>query len=683
MSTPDASVPIDVGGGATCSPAGLGSALGSGVASGSTSGRGSAHTPPAGCTGTDTTTSPDAVFAWTAPYGGTFTFDTTGSAFDTVLTLRSGSCTGPSLGCNDDIVNGTVQASTLTLTLSAGQTVLVAIDGFGGASGTFVLNVSAGGGSDAGPPPDVAPVDPCGGVTIDGRCANATTVEYCNIPTEGTGVPTLERVTCGAGERCALSIDGIATCQLTAPCREGAEQCIGATQLRRCVGGAWVTNACPRECIGSPVGDFCAADLSVRPVTGRVTYVARAPNSTTRPTDWSTSTFSAFAQAFLVVSVHQYADGTIGYLDATVTSVGTVDGGRFSLRVPTLATSADHIIVLAAAGDGVGGLRYVVATPQFATAGQQRTAARPPMPQIWAWRWSANTFVSGDTLTVTESMGSGAARIFDYLRFTYGFARDQFGRDGLKLVAWFQSGTSWDCGKCMWQSPTTLFGTGASPGQRFAVQGFFDGSNTQAYWADAVTAHEFGHWIMDSYSAAPSEGGRHTFGGHVYPGMAWSEGFATWFSSDVRNSSLYYDKQGSTFLWFDTAARQYGPGTSTLPWGRPLPSRGLQQTIDENEVAAMMWTLRAGGASSPSMYRALASGRMQGPTFARGYRAWRWSALNSAGDPIGATQSITPAPYFADFLDALGCNGFSRSAIDAATQPSLYYPYPSASPLCF
>jgi hypothetical protein len=681
----------DAGGGG-CVPTNLGSVIGTGVASGTTVGRPSAHTPPATCTDMPAAVSPDAIYAWTAPYGGTFTFDTVGSGFDTLLTLRSASCTGTALGCNDDIASG-MTASRLSVALTAGQTVIVAVEGYGTNSGAFVLNVSAGGSVDAGTFVDVpradaggleaGAVDPCGGVSIDGRCASASVVEYCSVPTSG-GSPTLERFSCGTGERCALNSDGIATCLFTATCREGDEQCLGATQLRRCVGGSWVTQTCPRECLSSPLGDFCSANVAVRSVMGRVMYIARGPNSTTRPTDWSTSTFTVPAQSMLVLSLRVNADGSQSVFDATTTSLGNVDGGRFSLRVPTIATSSDSILAMAIAGDGSGGLRYVVANPGFTATGERPTSATPTNPTAWGWRWPANTFVSGDTLTITEAMGSGAARIFDYLRYAYQFARDQFARDGLKLVAWLQFGTSWSCGACMAQRPTTLFGSGSYPGERFAVQGYFDGSGAQGYWADPVTAHEFGHWMMGSYSASPSEGGRHRFGGHVYPGMAWSEGFATWFSSDVRNSSLYYDKQGSSFYWFDIAARQYAPGISALPWERPVPSGGLEQTIDENEVAAMLWSIRGGStASSASMYRALASGRMQGPTFARGYRAWRWNMLDSFGDPLGAIRSSTPAPYLADFLDALLCNGFSRSAVDAATQPSLFYPYPSTSPLCF
>ncbi len=689
--TPDASAPpdasaspdgsVDASTMGACVPLAIGSALGDAVAVGTTLGRADTHTPPDGCSDTVSTPSPDMVWRWTAPTSGAFTFDTRGSTYDTLLTVRVGGCAGTALACNDDLGDGGQQSS-VTVALTAGQVVVVALDGYRGAAGSYRLNIHGDGAPDAAVP-DVPAVDPCGGVTIDGRCVSASVGEYCSVPLEGDGVATLRRFTCPSGERCTLSIDGVATCEPTGPCREGAIECVGATAIRTCTGGAWRTQSCARTCVVSPVGDFCAADVPVRTITGRVAYDARGPNSTTAPTDWSATSFRAWAQGFLMLSGRFTASGSNQLYDATFTSLGTVDGGTYTLRVPTAPTADDRVIVMAVAADEQGNLKYVVANPRFATPGEQDYQLAPTNPVAWGWTWNTTTLVPGGTLVITEAMGSGAARIYDYLRYAYAFARNQFGRDGLKLVVWFQPGTSWSCGACMWQSNIRLFGTETSAGEQFATQGFLSGSSSQGYWSDAVTAHELGHWVMDSYSAPPSEAGRHILGGRVYPGMAWSEGFATWFSSDVRSSSLYYDKQDGAFFWFDIGARRYG-ATATPTWVRPVASEGLEQRIDENEVSAMMWGLRgATGENSPAMYRALASGHMQGPTFARGYRAWEWSRIDGMGTPLGAVRSSRPAPHFADFLDALVCNGFRPSTVDAVTQPTRFYPYPSASPRCF
>ena len=413
-------------------------------------------------------------------------------------------------------------------------------------------------------------------------------------------------------------------------------------------------------------------------------YIARGPNDASRPTDWGTSAFAVNAQAFLVLSVRRNADRTVATIDGVTTSVGTSEGGRFSIRVPTVTTSGDAIVVVAAAGNGSGGISYVVASPGFPSAGMQTPGITPPAPSLWQWEWPTGGFVSGDTLTITEGAGSGAARIFDYLRYAYSYTQNVYGRGGHPLVAWLQYGTSWRCGKCMGRQPTTLFGSSTAPGLPFEMQGYFDGGIAQSYWADPVTAHEFGHWVMQSFGVSPGEAGPHFVGSRVYPGMAWSEGFATWFSADLRRSPLYYDKQpnaagtGTSFFWLNLAARQYsGPS-----WTRPVARNGLGQLIDENEVAAMMWTMSSNLPSPPTyFYQALASRRMLGPAFARGYRRTYWS-LDTDGSITNVIPTTTPAPHLADFLDALVCSGFSRPLVDGATQPSVYYPYPSASPLC-
>jgi hypothetical protein len=83
----------------------------------------------------------DQVFAFTAPTYGTYTFSTEGSDFDTVLYVRDGDCLGYELACNDDAGPATA-TSEASISLQAGQLVLVFVDGFGGASGNFSLHVT-------------------------------------------------------------------------------------------------------------------------------------------------------------------------------------------------------------------------------------------------------------------------------------------------------------------------------------------------------------------------------------------------------------------------------------------------------------------------------------------------------------------------------------------------------------
>jgi len=81
----------------------------------------------------------DVVFTWTAPSAGSWTFDLSGSSYDTALAIVEPECEGAELGCSDDEIG---MFSMLTVDLAAGEEVLVVIDGYDGAVGSYVLDVN-------------------------------------------------------------------------------------------------------------------------------------------------------------------------------------------------------------------------------------------------------------------------------------------------------------------------------------------------------------------------------------------------------------------------------------------------------------------------------------------------------------------------------------------------------------
>jgi len=83
---------------------------------------------------------PEVVYRWTAPASGTYVVDSAGSQFDTILVVRDGDCNGRELACDDD--GGSGVTSRLTVTLSAGQTIAIIVDGFENGSGAFGLNIN-------------------------------------------------------------------------------------------------------------------------------------------------------------------------------------------------------------------------------------------------------------------------------------------------------------------------------------------------------------------------------------------------------------------------------------------------------------------------------------------------------------------------------------------------------------
>jgi hypothetical protein len=116
---------------------------GGGVVTGTTAGTGTL----AGTCGASAA-SPEQVFQWTPARSGTATIQTCGSGtnYDSVVYLRSGSCNGAQLACNDDAclnATGSLRASRVTATVGAGQTYFIVVDGFNGARGTFRLSITA------------------------------------------------------------------------------------------------------------------------------------------------------------------------------------------------------------------------------------------------------------------------------------------------------------------------------------------------------------------------------------------------------------------------------------------------------------------------------------------------------------------------------------------------------------
>jgi len=80
----------------------------------------------------------DRAYAFVAPADGDYTFDTFGSSYDTVIYLLD-ECGGQELACDDD-TSGT--QSRVTGPMTAGQRVIVVVDGYSQQQGDFSLNIT-------------------------------------------------------------------------------------------------------------------------------------------------------------------------------------------------------------------------------------------------------------------------------------------------------------------------------------------------------------------------------------------------------------------------------------------------------------------------------------------------------------------------------------------------------------
>jgi hypothetical protein len=106
---------------------------------------------------------PDHVYQVCVPFAGNWTFETCGSAFDTVIYLGAACCSG-SIATNDDACS---LQSRITANLTPGIYYLT-IEGFGGASGAYTLTITA-------PPPPA----------VNDTCATATPLAVPSV-TPGT-----------------------------------------------------------------------------------------------------------------------------------------------------------------------------------------------------------------------------------------------------------------------------------------------------------------------------------------------------------------------------------------------------------------------------------------------------------------------------------------------------------------
>ena len=506
--------------------------------------------------------------------------------------------------------------------------------------------------------------DPCGGVPAAGRC-DGDTLSVC-ISGTSSGEPFAVSVPCGAGYACTTTATG-ASCVPNLACVPGVSECHGGA-VARCVAGVWQESPCPSGCNATPIGALCPPAVPTTHYANTAQYEFRAYNAGF--TDWGVDVYAAPARRFMVLS---YANGEL--LDVTTTD----DDGAFDLDVvPAALEDGDDLVVLAAiAATADADIDYAIVKPggppgQRSVEGLALSGA--PDPQVWVWSWTTTDIPAGAGAYLPLASGSGAAYAFNYLSAIHDFGVSLFGaRAGTSVAVWLDYGVSWDCGNCFLDFPTHAAGID------FGSQMFIRADADESFWSGAVLAHELGHWLMATYGAAPGEGGDHVLGVPTHPGIAWSEGFATWFSSVVRREAFYYDKQNGLFFWIDLDTRAYSQG---VPWLRPLPEYGLEQLIDENEVARTLLGMSTDD-NVVSLIDAVASPRMTTVPFLRGYLRRAWDGLDENGWPLPAWSTDQSAPHLADFLDALQCEGLATAAqIDAQTEPAAHYPYPSQAPLC-
>ncbi|RKH48856.1 hypothetical protein D7X55_04510 [Corallococcus sp. AB049A] len=207
----------------------LGSNMGEPVTSGSVYNAANEFTAPASCA--DGLGGPDLSFKWTAPMAGSYTFNTLGSALDSVLHIYTFNATSATelLGCNDE-APGTVLNSSVTLSLAAGAQLRIIVDSYEpptSRSGAFKLNI-------------IPNFEPCPGTGNDCRESPGTwTQGGCVYAPKAAGTSCNDGNACTLGDVCngAGACGGqTLTCANTA--NATASSCsAGACTINTCAAG--------------------------------------------------------------------------------------------------------------------------------------------------------------------------------------------------------------------------------------------------------------------------------------------------------------------------------------------------------------------------------------------------------------------------------------------------------------
>jgi hypothetical protein len=222
--------------------------------------------------------------------------------------------------------------------------------------------------------------------------------------------------------------------------------------------------------------------------------------------------------------------------------VSFLNNGRVGVYVRVLASSARYAVsVRRSAAEPFG---YGLVSAVYDDAGDGETIA-----------------VSG--MDTAGNLGAGVFNIFDQ------------GLRGAELVESL-TGSPPTAPLVWYWYPGNPGGTAYSPTNRaIAVLGTSDDADE---FDDAVLLHEYGHYVLDVYSRDDSPGGPHVLGDSSLDlRLAWSEGWATFFSSAVRSDPQHADTGG---------------GAVRLAFNiETPPSFGDGTRYDSNElaVAAVLW----------------------------------------------------------------------------------------------
>lgn len=410
----------------------------------------------------------------------------------------------------------------------------------------------------------------CGAETTAGRCEGDTLIR---CQSQATG--EVERITCSDGQECGVGSDGSAGCRLP-----GSQGCGAVTYEGYCEGttAVWCdtdeTEIKQYDCdqdaktcdwVSEELGYWCQEEAMATggsgdsSVSGQFFYEERTLTRSGLGATQERPVRRALVQ------VRRASD------DATLASQYTDAQGRYEIRYE--ASSEVYVAALTVASTD----RYAVSVRDCPLADCGGIGN--------VYGATSSTFTPEadkdlGRLVVPASGLAGAFNIFDVFIEGIDFAWAQFGQRPPALVGQWAPGSDTACGTSCYSS----YG-----GHTVYILGVAQDTDE---FDDPVLGHEFGHFLESAFSRSDSPGGAHD-GSPTDPLLAWGEGYGTYVGSVIFGSPVYIDSRASGASVTDIRDTGYT--------ANPSSSRQMNQLVSEYVVAEGLWTIGAGGPSTPAL----------------------------------------------------------------------------------
>lgn len=489
---------------------------------------------------------------------------------------------------------------------------------------------------------------PCNGVPESGRCLDTTTVATCVVGADN--MPRLVQNSCAVGYTC-VSESAQAFCKLTSSCKEGQTRCTSSTTREVCSGGTWQSMTCPsaQQCnTFTGLGAACVLAGASVVVQGTLRFERRLPNANL--TGYTAPSAVSAPGVFVEIVDGNEVLGT-GFTDTN---------GQFAVGAYRTPSATAKLLFVPIAFFPDDSPAYGVA---IATNGDTISSSMG----MWSFSSSNLPAATGGIInTGTQTVAaenSGALNIFTWMGVHWNRVTTLFGRaPAQSVVALWKPEVDMFCLACFINRAGggTNVGSGAQT-LHFENTILLSGTATSSplHWSASVINHEIGHFVMNEYGKSPGEGGVHYLNMPEAPGLAWSEGYATWAGQAALSvglatpNSRYFTRQQGTSFFIDLSNAMSSAGMIPLP----NPGGPIDQEIGEIAVAAIAWDLWRSAGDAP-ISTGIALPRVTG-TMNRGYK----------------TLDLV------DFADAVVCGARATPAQVSASMTKFRFPWDNR-PLC-